>query len=59
MCVGGIYVVPDYVYWDVWVIHLSAIHGPILRKGFQFAASVVFDFGHPQGMGQAGRAIPH
>ena len=27
VCVGGIYVVPDYVYWDVWVIYLSAIHG--------------------------------
>ena len=30
VCVGGIYVVPDDVYWDVWVIHLSAIHGGVL-----------------------------
>ena len=22
--------VPDDVYWDVWVIHLSAIHGGVL-----------------------------
>ena len=30
LCVGGIHVVPDDVYWDVWVIHLSAIHGGVL-----------------------------
>ena len=31
MCVGGILVVPDDVYGDVWVILVSAIHVGVLE----------------------------
>ena len=31
VCVGGIHVVPDDVYGEVWVIHASALHGGVLE----------------------------
>ena len=31
MCVGGIHVVPDDVYGEVWVILVSAIHVGVLE----------------------------